>query len=82
MPYLDSLNAVRYLCPELIHHHVELPQGKLGELDLQLDILLGGAPLLDIGVVLEQSRTALQFLAFQLLRSGSSTEKIVTRWSC
>lgn len=39
---------------EFIHHHIELPQGKLGELNLQLDVFLGGTPLLDIGVVLEQ----------------------------
>ena len=54
MQYLDCLDAVRYLCPDLISHHVKLPQGKLSELDLQLDDLLEGSPLLDIGVVLEK----------------------------
>jgi hypothetical protein len=54
VPYFDSLDAVRYLCPELIHHHAELPQAKLGNLDLELDVLLGEAALLDIGAVQEQ----------------------------
>ena len=52
---LKVLDAVRDLCPDLVHHHVELPQDKLRELDLESDLVVGADPLLHIGVVLQQS---------------------------
>ena len=56
--YLNCLDAVRDLRPELIHHNVELLERELGELDLEPDLVLGADPLLDIGVVLEEGNDA------------------------
>ena len=52
--YLYSLDAVRDLRPELIHHHVELLEGELGELYLEPDLIISADVLLDIGVILEE----------------------------